>query len=175
MRKCECIYSFNHDYMDKSKFYFFSSGKREKLKFWGAIVRAKAWTLILGLKPHLLMRMRPRRSKWLGRSQNRWSCQKRVEGRGPRRSSSSDRTNLSQAGIRVTWVIFQETPTMKIDFRPRLSKSGSYVGSWEVGRIVNCRIESWMVRSYLFSDFKQKTYWKWLCMLYNHLKCESIH
>ena len=80
-------------------------------------VRVKAWTLILGLKPHLLMRMHPRMSKWLGRSQNRWSRQERVEGRGPRGSSSSDLTNISQAGIRVTWVIFQEIPTMKIDFR----------------------------------------------------------
>ena len=32
MRKCERIYSFNHDYMDKSKFYFFSSGKKEKFE-----------------------------------------------------------------------------------------------------------------------------------------------
>ena len=78
---------------------------------------AKAWTLILGLKPHLLMRMHPRMSKRLGRSQNRWSRQERVEGRGPRGSSSSDLTNISQAGIRLTWVIFQEIPTMKIDFR----------------------------------------------------------
>ena len=40
----------------------------------------------------------------------------------------------------------------------RLSKSRFYVGSWEVGRIINRRIESWIVRSYLFSDFKQNTY-----------------
>ena len=41
-------------------------------------------------------------------------------------------------------------------FHPRLSKSGSYVGSWEVGRIVDCRIKSWIIKSYLFSNFKQK-------------------
>ena len=29
----------------------------------------------------------------------------------------------------------------------RLSKSGSYIGLWEVGGIVNRRIESWIVRS----------------------------
>ena len=40
----------------------------------------------------------------------------------------------------------------------RLSKSRFYVRSWEVGRIINCRIGSWIVRSYLFSDFKQNTY-----------------
>ena len=39
-----------------------------------------------------------------------------------------------------------------------LSKLGSYVGSQEVGRIVNRRIGSWIVRSYLFSDLKQKTH-----------------
>ena len=50
---------------------FFSSDKREKLKFWGAIMGAKTWIFILGLKPYLLMGMRLRRSKWLGRPQNR--------------------------------------------------------------------------------------------------------
>ena len=33
------------------------------------------------------------------------------------RPTSSDRTNISRAGIRVTWVIFQETPTIRIDFK----------------------------------------------------------
>ena len=41
--------------------------KREKLKFWGAIVGVKAWTFVLGLKPHLPIGMRPRRSKQLER------------------------------------------------------------------------------------------------------------
>ena len=32
---------------------------------------------------------------------------------------------------------------------PRLSKSRSYVGSWEIGGIVDRRIGSWIVRSYI--------------------------
>ena len=31
----------------------------------------------------------------------------------------------------------------------KLSKSGSYVESWKVGEIVDCRIGSWIVRSYI--------------------------
>jgi len=38
----------------------------------------------------------------------------------------------------------------------RLSKSGSYVGSWEVGGIVDRRIGKCIVRSYIFSNLKQK-------------------
>ena len=38
----------------------------------------------------------------------------------------------------------------------RLSKSGSYVRLREVGRIVDRRIRSWIVISYIFSNFKQK-------------------
>ena len=41
MRKCEHLYNFNHDYIGKSKFYFFSSGKKGKLEFLEAIVGAK--------------------------------------------------------------------------------------------------------------------------------------
>ena len=40
----------------------------------------------------------------------------------------------------------------------RLSKSRSYVGSLKVGEIVNCRIRSWIIRSYIFLDLKQKTH-----------------
>ena len=36
----------------------------------------------------------------------------------------------------------------------RLSKSGSYVGSWEVVGIVNRRIGLCIIRSYIFSDLK---------------------
>ena len=32
MRKFECLYSFNHSYIGKSKFYFFFSDKRENTK-----------------------------------------------------------------------------------------------------------------------------------------------
>ena len=34
-------------------------------------------------------------------------------------------------------------------FHTRLSKSGSYVKSWEVGEIVDRKIGSWIVRSYI--------------------------
>ena len=54
-------------------YYYYYFDKEERRWWWMRIVGAKAWTLILGLKPHLLMGMRLRRSKWLGRSQNRWS------------------------------------------------------------------------------------------------------
>ena len=67
VRKFECLYSFNHGCIGKSKFYFFSLDKREKLKFWGVIVGAKARICTLSLKPYSLMGMRPRKSKWLGR------------------------------------------------------------------------------------------------------------
>ena len=40
---------------------------------------------------------------------------------------------------------------------PRLSKSGSYIGSWEVGEIVDRRIGSWIVRSYIIWE-KYKKY-----------------
>ena len=80
-------------------------------------VGAKAWTFVLGLKPHLLKEMHPRRSKWLERLQSEWSCKERVKGISPRRSFSSDLTNVSQVGIRWTWVTFQEIPAMKINFR----------------------------------------------------------
>ena len=97
VRKFECLYSFNHGCIGKSKFYFFSSGKRKKLKFWGAIVGTKAQICTLGLKPYLLMWIYPRRSKWLKKSQDRYSRKERVEGWSPRRLPSSDRTNISQS------------------------------------------------------------------------------
>ena len=52
-------------------------------------------------------------------------------------------------------------PLLRLMVEPsqaRLSKLGFYVGSWEVGRIVDRRIGSWIVRFCLFSDFKQNTY-----------------
>ena len=48
VRKFECLYSFNHDCIGKSKFYFFFSSKREKLKVWGANVGAKTQILYIG-------------------------------------------------------------------------------------------------------------------------------
>ena len=41
MRRFECLYGFKCNYIHKSKLYFFPSSKREKLKFWGAIVGGK--------------------------------------------------------------------------------------------------------------------------------------
>ena len=38
----------------------------------------------------------------------------------------------------------------------RLLKSGSYIRLRKVGRIADRRIRSWIVRSYTFSNFKQK-------------------
>ena len=40
----------------------------------------------------------------------------------------------------------------------RLSKSRFYVRLWEVGGIVDRRIESWIIRSYIFSYLKQKAH-----------------
>ena len=40
----------------------------------------------------------------------------------------------------------------------RLSKSGSYVGSLKVSGKVDRRIRLWIVRSYIFSNLKQKTH-----------------
>ena len=119
-RSCVCkfeyFYSFNHSYFGKSKFYFFSSGEREKLKFWWAIMGTGAQICTLGLKPYLLIWVRPR-SKWLEKPKNRGSHKEIVEGWSPRRLPSSDLTNISQASIWVTLVTFQEYPTMRIDFK----------------------------------------------------------
>ena len=46
-----------------------------------------------------------------------WSCREMFEGSGPRELSSSDLTNVSQVSFCLTWVIFQEIPATKIDFR----------------------------------------------------------
>ena len=46
-----------------------------------------------------------------------WSCREMFVGSDPRGLSSSDLTNVSQVSFCLTWVIFQEIPTMKIDFR----------------------------------------------------------
>ena len=78
---------------------------------------AKAWNFILGLKLHLLTKIHPRRSKCLERPHSGWSCREMFEGSGPRGLSSSDLTNVSQVNFYLTWVIFQEIPVTKIDFR----------------------------------------------------------
>ena len=80
---------------------------------WGA----KTWTLILGLKPHLLTRMRPKRRKCLERPHSGWTCREMVEDNGSRGLSSSDLMNVSQANFGLTWITFQEVPATKIDFK----------------------------------------------------------
>ena len=39
------------------------------------------------------------------------------KGIGPRGSSSLELTNVSKVNFVLTWITFQEVPTMKIDFR----------------------------------------------------------
>ena len=72
---------------------------------------------MLGLKPHLLTRMRLRGRKCLEMPYSRWSRREMFEGTSPRGLSSSDLTNVSQVNFGLTWVTFQEILAMKIDFR----------------------------------------------------------
>ena len=46
-----------------------------------------------------------------------WSCREMFVGSDPRGLSSLDLTNVSQVSFYLTWVIFQEIPATKIDFR----------------------------------------------------------
>ena len=80
---------------------------------WGA----KAWASVLGLKPHLLARVCPRRKKRLGKPRSSWTNREMFKGISPRGSSSSDLTNVSKVNFILTWVTFQEALAMKIDFR----------------------------------------------------------
>ena len=50
MRGFEYLYGFKCNYFHKSKLYFFSSGEKEKLKFWRAIVGGKDLSFCVGLK-----------------------------------------------------------------------------------------------------------------------------
>jgi len=45
--------------------------------------------------------------------------------------------------------VIVRTVTIVIMLAARLSKLGFYVGTWEVSEIVDCKIESWIVRSYI--------------------------
>ena len=80
---------------------------------WGAKTR----TFMLGPKPHLLTRIRPRSRKCLEGPHSMWSCREMFEGTSLRGLSSSDLTNVSQVNFGLTWVTFQEGPVTKIDFR----------------------------------------------------------
>ena len=94
--------------------YFIRKVKTTSKKLlWGA----KTWTFMVGIKPHLLTRMRPRRIKCLERPHSGWSCREIFEDTSPRGLSSSDLTNVDQVSFFLTWVIFQEIPATKIDFR----------------------------------------------------------
>ena len=59
---------------------------------WG---EAKTRTFMLGTNPHLLTKMRSRRSKCLERLHGGWSCREMFVGSDPRGLSSSDLTNVS--------------------------------------------------------------------------------
>ena len=65
-------------------------------------MRTKAQIYILGLKPYLIMWIRPRRSKQVNRPQNGGSHTEKVEECSPRRLSFSDRVNVGQASIWAT-------------------------------------------------------------------------
>ena len=69
-------------------------------EMWGA----KAWTLILGLKPYLLIRVRPRRSKCLEKPHRGEPRREMFESTGPRGLSSLDLMNISQVSFCLTWV-----------------------------------------------------------------------
>ena len=72
---------------------------------------------MLGLKPNILVRVRPRRKKCLGKPHGSWTNREMFKDIFPRGSSSSDLTNVSKVNFVLLWVTFQEVPTMKIDFR----------------------------------------------------------
>ena len=71
----------------------------------------------MGLKPRLLVRVRPRRKKRLGKPHSGWANREMFKSTSPRRSSSSDLLNVSKVNFVLFWVTFQEVPEMKIDFR----------------------------------------------------------
>ena len=72
---------------------------------------------MLNLRPQLLTRVRPRRRKRLERPHSRWTNREMFKGASPRKSPSSDLTNVSKVNFVLTWVTFQEVLAMKIDFR----------------------------------------------------------
>ena len=71
----------------------------------------------MGLKPHLLARVRPRRKKRLGKAHSSWTNREMFKSISPRVSSFSDLTNVSKVNFVLTWVTFQEVSAVKIDFR----------------------------------------------------------
>ena len=72
---------------------------------------------MLGLKPRLLARVRPRRRKHLGKPHSGWANREMFKNTSPRESSSSDLSNVSKVNFVLIWVTFKEVSTMKIDFK----------------------------------------------------------
>ena len=72
---------------------------------------------MLGLKPRLLARVRPRRRKRLEKPHSGWVNREMFKSTSPRESSFSDLSNVSKVNFVLIWVTFQEVPAMKIDFR----------------------------------------------------------
>ena len=51
------------------------------------------------------------------KSHSRWTNREMFNGTSPRESCSSDLTNVGKVNFVLIWIIFQEVPAMKIDFR----------------------------------------------------------
>ena len=69
---------------------------------WGA----KTWTSVLGLKSRLLVIVRPRRRKRLGKPHSSWTNREMFKDTSLRESSSSDLTNINKMNFVLTWVTF---------------------------------------------------------------------
>ena len=72
---------------------------------------------MLGLKPRLLARVRPRRRKRLGKPHSGWVNREMFKNTSPKESSFSNLSNVSKVNFVLIWVTFQEVPAMKINFR----------------------------------------------------------
>ena len=68
MRKFECLYGCACNYVHKSKLYFFSSGKREKLKFLEAIVGGKDLSFCVGPQASFINKNASEEEKMLGKA-----------------------------------------------------------------------------------------------------------
>ena len=68
MCKFERLYGFKFNYIHKSKLYFFSSGKKEKLKFWGAIVGGKDLSFCVGPQAPFINKNASEEEKMLGKA-----------------------------------------------------------------------------------------------------------
>ena len=103
----------------KSYFFYFTHLFLQNIHINSSIINVgtRAQICILGLGPYLMIWMRPRRSKWLKRFQNGGSRTKRVGEYCLRRLSFSDRVNINQASTWMTWVTFQECPTIRMNLR----------------------------------------------------------